>query len=359
MKQYDVVIVGAGPAGALAAYLLARAGKSVALLDRAAFPRPKICGDTLNPRCLPILRRLELGKAFNQLPHHVPRGLSLELDDRVVFSHEFPEHGRTIRAVSREIFDDWLRREGEEAGVEFFGQTTVRGITFEGDVSTNNGDFKGTFVLGADGRNSIVARRAGLMPHRSKGQRVAWQAQLDGSLIDDDIHMRVFDEGYYGLVKHSPDCGNICVIISQRGSATPQSIVNRYFPGCGSLAWHSIHPVTRHPASAPGKGRLWLAGDAYQVVEPFTGQGIYLALAGAEVAAACLMHALESRDVKESLGYYVDHCRKLYGPRLWVNRFVRWTTTGNKRAKRVLGFLERHPALLRRMLRAVQGTDAA
>ncbi len=68
----DVLIVGAGPAGAVAATVLARAGVRVRLLDRAAFPRDKLCGDTINPGTLAILRRLGLAGGIE------PRGLPID-----------------------------------------------------------------------------------------------------------------------------------------------------------------------------------------------------------------------------------------------------------------------------------------
>ena len=67
--SFDVLVVGAGPSGATAATVLARAGARVCLIDRAAFPRPKLCGDTLNPGALAILRRLDLAGCVE------PRGL--------------------------------------------------------------------------------------------------------------------------------------------------------------------------------------------------------------------------------------------------------------------------------------------
>src|ERR1700677_1726045 len=122
--SHDAVIVGAAPAGAVAALVLARAGKRVALLDRAAFPRAKVCGNCVNPSTWTIWRRLGLAESFAALPHHNTAGFAIHCEGRAVYTHDFPESGRGPRVVSREVLDDWLRREAERAGAEFFPETT-------------------------------------------------------------------------------------------------------------------------------------------------------------------------------------------------------------------------------------------
>src|ERR1700743_35964 len=125
MPSHDVVIVGAAPAGSLAALVLARAGKRVALLDRAAFPRPKVCGNCVNPSTWAIWQKLGLAEKFAALPHHNSTGFAIHRGGRTVYEHDFASPGRGPRCVSREVLDDWLRREAQGGGAEFFPETTV------------------------------------------------------------------------------------------------------------------------------------------------------------------------------------------------------------------------------------------
>ena len=98
--MHDVVIAGAGPAGSIAALVLARAGVKVALLDRARFPRPKLCGDSINPGALAVLRHLDIS--------HVTEG-GLLLDGMLVSGEGGVRvtglygGGRTGIALSREV----------------------------------------------------------------------------------------------------------------------------------------------------------------------------------------------------------------------------------------------------------------
>ena len=135
-REFDVVIAGAGPAGSLAAFILSRAGKSVALLDRAIFPRAKVCGDCLNPNCWSIWKRYGLADRFSQLPHQAIAGFSLELKGSPVFRKAFP---LAERSVQRATLDAWLCAEAQEQGAIFFPGTTVIAADCSGLVTTSEG----------------------------------------------------------------------------------------------------------------------------------------------------------------------------------------------------------------------------
>src|SRR5437763_15889657 len=97
--MYDVVVAGAGPAGAVAAAVLARAGTRVALIDRATFPRHKLCGDTLNPGVLAILGRLALGSAAERCGVPIA-GMILTGEDGSTIEGRYPG-GLLARAIGR------------------------------------------------------------------------------------------------------------------------------------------------------------------------------------------------------------------------------------------------------------------
>src|SRR5687768_14582772 len=163
----DVVIAGAGPAGALAATILARAGVRVRLFDRAKFPRPKLCGDTLNPGALGVLgRHVDVSSLINSsdpidgMMLTGPRGVTV----RATYGR-----GLAGRAITRDALDQWLVARAVEAGANFEEHVNVKGASVAGNrvtglMVTNGGNsaHPARIVIAADGRRSNVAIGRGL-----------------------------------------------------------------------------------------------------------------------------------------------------------------------------------------------------
>ncbi len=344
MPTYDAVIVGAAPAGSIAALVLARAGKRVALLDRAAFPRGKVCGNCVNPSTWAIWRRLGLAESFAALPHHASTGFAIHCEGRRVFEHDFrsPEYGP--RGVGRDVLDDWLRREAESAGAEFFPETTVTGLdAAEGVVATSRGEFRGALVVGADGRNSLVARQTGLMPPPRRCHRVGWQAVIPApSSLDDHVHMHVFEEGYFGFARTDETHAVISMVLDARRSQDPDKFARRYLPAFAPTEWRRLNPITRAPARLTA-GRVWLAGDAARVVEPFTGEGIGFALTTGLLAAETALTGFARNDPLAASAAYARAHRALYRRRAWVNLLVHWVLVDPARTVSIVRRLERLP----------------
>ncbi len=341
---HDAVIVGAAPAGSIAALVLARAGKRVALLDRAAFPRGKVCGNCVNPSTWAIWRRLGLVESFAALPHHASSGFAIHCEGRPVYAHIFPSPARGPRVVSRAVLDDWLRQEAERAGVEFFPETTVTGLDAEaGIVTTSRGEFRGELVLGADGRNSQVARLAGLMPPPRRCHRVGWQAIIAAPpALDDYIHMHVFEEGYFGFSRTDATHAVISMVLDARRSQDPDQFARRYLPPYAETEWRRLNPITRARAALT-TGRVWLAGDAARVVEPFTGEGIGFALATGELAVRTALDGFARKDFAAASAAYARAHRALYRRRAWANVLVHWVLVEPARTVRLVRRMERLP----------------
>src|ERR1700682_4328655 len=120
----DVRIVGAGPAGAVAATVLARAGARVRIVDRATFPRDKLCGDTLNPGTLTLLGRLQLSGAVEHLGLRLD-GMLVTGEGGVAIEARYP-HVLHARSISRRELDSVLLDEAVAAGADFEARVTVR-----------------------------------------------------------------------------------------------------------------------------------------------------------------------------------------------------------------------------------------
>ena len=125
----DVLVAGAGPAGSIVATLLARSGVRVLLVDRARFPRDKLCGDTLNPGAVALLRRLDLAEPIERdgLPIN---GMILtgERGARVTGTYR---HAMLGRALTRRVLDSHLLAAAIAAGAQFDDQVVVRGALVE------------------------------------------------------------------------------------------------------------------------------------------------------------------------------------------------------------------------------------
>lgn len=354
---HDVVIVGAAPAGSIAALILARAGHRVALLDRAAFPRTKVCGNCINPSAWHIWDRLGLRKSYEALPHQELAGFTLHSENRLIFEQTFQPPHRGPRAVARDVLDDWLRREAQNSGAEFFPETTVTGIDSKnGTVQTTCGEFSGQLIFGADGRNSPVARQANLMPSPRRCHRVAWQASIPAPPeLDDHVHMHLFEEGYFGICRYNSTHAVISMVLDSRHTQHPLELVRRTFPRLEEQSWLRMNPITRAPART-GSGCVWLLGDAARVVEPFTGEGITFALSTGVLAAESAIQGFIQKDPATALKHYAQAHRQLYRRRAWVNTLVRWSLTTPSHAVRVLRKIKPSPALVSFLSNRVHAT---
>ncbi len=158
--MYDAIVVGAGPAGSTAATNLAKKGLSVLLLDKAKFPRHKACGGGLTPH---IWNRhpeiLECVESFNYAGY-----IFVEDDPNPIYYERSEKLGAFIL---RRKFDHFLTINAVKAGVTFLEKESVKDVKVNTDsvtVNTDTESFSGLVVLGADGTNSIVAKKTGLNP---------------------------------------------------------------------------------------------------------------------------------------------------------------------------------------------------
>lgn len=357
MPSHDVIIVGAAPAGSLAALVLARAGHRVALLDRSAFPRTKVCGNCINPGAWDIWSKLGLTESYAKLPHHEITGFDIHVEGRTLYQHSFEPPQRGPRAVPRDVLDDWLCREAQDAGAEFFPETTVTGVDPKrGIVETTRGEFSGQLIFGADGRNSLIARQSGLMPPPRRCHRIAWQTSIPAPPnLDDHTHMHVFEEGYFGYCRTSPTHAVISMVLDSRRTQDPLLLARRFFPHFEHQDWLRMNPITRAPART-GSGRVWLLGDAARVVEPFTGEGIIFALSTGLLAAETALTGLARNDLAQALSTYSRSHRQLYRRRAWVNTLLRWLLTTPSRPVRLLRNVDRLPSLVSFLSHRVHAT---
>ena len=309
----DVLIAGAGPAGAIAALVLARAGVRVTMFDRARFPRDKLCGDTLNPGALAILRRLGIADvAAGGLPVD---GMIVTGEAGVRCAARYGD-GLYGRALRRCALDVALLTAARRAGASVEEGVLVRGPAIAGDTvrglivaTPRHRDCRITapVVIAADGSGSRVARALGLASYARRPRRWAVGAYFsdvdhEGGGCYGEMHVR--RGRYIGVAPLPGGFTNACVVTADRRALRDPLALLTDTLRCESLlaprfasARLLTRPVCLGPLAIASRGAgapgLLVAGDAAGFVDPMTGDGLRFAFRGGELAAAVALSALE------------------------------------------------------------------
>ena len=307
----DVLICGAGPAGVIASIVLARAGVRVRLLDRARFPRDKLCGDTLNPGALAVLERLGLGAVAAAGVPIAGMIVTGEAGVRVAGPYGDAVRGR---ALPRAALDLALLGAASDAGVQIEEGVLVREPALDDGrvtgvlVAARDGGslrLNAPVTIAADGAGSRLARALGLARHPARPRR--WAA---GAYFEQVRDMQPFGEmhvrrgRYIGVAPLPGGLANACVVTADRRAASrPEALLEQTLCTDAALAprFAGARRITRVQclgplaveSSACGAPGLLLAGDAAGFIDPMTGDGLRFALRGAELAALEALRALE------------------------------------------------------------------
>jgi geranylgeranyl reductase family protein len=326
---WDVVVVGAGPAGSTAARVAAERGASVLLIDRARFPRYKTCGGGL------------IGISLDLIPAAVH-----PIIERSIGTVRFSLRGGRVKRhsarpaflamVRRERFDDALAKAAVAAGATFVDGVQVKAISDNELVTltTSAGDIRAKVVIGADGTNGQTGRYVGVTPE-------AVDLGLEVELVDstDAWADEVFldwgpDRGSYAWM--FPKDGILTVgVIEAKGSPESTRAYLDTWVGQLGLGANEVHSSSGHltqwrmPGSPLRRGNVIVAGDAAALLDPWTREGISYALRSGTWAG----EAAASGD----LAGYCDRVQRELGAEIAAG-------------KRMLGFFEQHPGIVHAVL---------
>lgn len=316
--HFDVAVVGAGPAGSVAAMILARAGARVALIDKASFPRDKACGDLVGPRGVQLLADLGI-----TVPHAGRAGDMVVVGPtgRRTRLPALPGHGYADHALvaPRHAFDDLLRTAALEAGaipvtgrctgLQCSDQRTSVDVRLQGAADRCSA-IDADAVVGADGATSAVARAAGLIDEAATLWAFALRGYVPGQLAEPVIVLR--DErpwralpGYGWAFPGVGGAANVGLGLGLGARRADSRLVRQRFAAfCNDLPALGILDRSAAPERqiggwlrmggagiVPARGRLLLVGDAAGLVNPLQGEGIGPAMQSAQLAALALLEA--------------------------------------------------------------------
>jgi menaquinone-9 beta-reductase len=376
MRRVDVVVVGAGPAGTATAILMAERGLTVVLLDKAGFPRPKICGEYLSPEVARMLDRLGILKEVDAAGAQPLRGMRLVAPDGTVIPATYPTTGpwRGYRdhamAIPREIFDRILLDHARSLPVDVRERHRVTGLRIDGDLVTGvegadaegrSFEVRSRLVVGADGRTSIVARSLGLVrPHRLKRLALIQDVEgLDGFEQMGEIYVDPPD--YSILNPVAPGLVNLSLVVPLSHARPFRGRLETFFHARLKQLRHLIPRLERmrplgrlmamgplaYRVKEPRHGGVLLVGDAAGFYDPFTGEGLYTALRSAELLAEVSHAALARGDVSARvLGAYAEARRRVLRDKDRATRVLQFIIARRRLADRVAHALARRPALL-------------
>jgi menaquinone-9 beta-reductase len=349
MNAVDVVVVGAGPAGTVAASALASAGASVRLVDRSRFPRPKLCGDTLNPGAFAVLQGLEAKGPANGLCARLRTralpidGMTVSGPDGTTITADYPAGIRGF-SITRSELDMMLVERAAACGVDISeGVRAVTPLVERGTVvgvrveTPGSEAWRARVVIIADGRGSRLAAALGLSQFAHRPRRWAFGGYFSGvTTVEGHGEMHLRHYGYVGLSPVPGGLTNVCVVQPLTGPSPgrlhPQSIIpmtiaadawlrERFASARQESPVVALGPLAVDAAGCGVPGAL-LAGDAAGFVDPMTGDGLRFALRGGVLAARAALHELATG--RASFSMLQRRRQYEFAPKWRFNRTLRW-----------------------------------
>lgn len=366
LPPQDAVVIGAGPAGAVVARELARRGCSVLLVDKAHFPRPKVCGCCVNAAAAGTLRRLGLG-------HVLAGGVPLR-DVRIGAGRR----SAAVRlpggvALSREAFDLALVREAVKAGVQLREGTTAKLEGGEVSLSERPGSSRPTLE---SIRPKVVILATGLSGTDAPpeaGSRIGAGVAIPAGAVPafftpGTIFMATGRGGYVGLVRVEDGRLDVAAafdiaFVKASGGLGPaaDAVLGEVgwprVPGFAELPWKGTPALTRRAKALAGE-RWFAVGDAAGYVEPFTGEGMAWAVAGAAALAPIAARGVLQWKPSYVRDWEVAH-RRVLGKRQRVCRVVSRVLRSPALTGQFVRALAAFPILARPVVAAINRAPAA
>lgn len=357
IADYDVIVIGGGPAGLAAAITARRGGARVLLIERGPYPRHKVCGEFVSAESLGLLNRLLGSNSLLQNSVRISQA-RLFLEGRLIVTPVGPP----AASISRFDLDASLWNAASAEGVEARQQTTVQRCNGSGpfQVVTAAETFTGQAVINASGRWSNLSVSPSMNGDSEKkwlGLKVHFAEDAPGPSVD----LYFFDGGYCGVQpiqlagQQQRGRVNVCAMVEARVASNLIQVFAQH-PQLlqRSRGWQPVsQPASTSPLlfrdPEPEQNGLLLAGDAAGFVDPFVGDGISLALRSGALAATSLGAFLCGQaSLAEAARCYSQAYREQFLPVFRTSSTLRRILRLPAALRSALSFvLEKNPAIAR------------
>jgi geranylgeranyl reductase family protein len=329
MLDCDVIIAGAGPAGAAAAIHMAKAGLRVVLVDSQVFPRDKVCGDFLSPGALLELKALGLTRSAGFKRSNPIRDAALYLDGTQLVTSRVPRlpDGPASRVIPRKTLDNWIVARARDAGAEIREGHRVTAFAEDAagiEVSLECGEgtrrLTAQLLVGADGSSSVVARamrgHGALDDDRIIAVRGYFEG-VNGPASQADLYFTTDSfPGYCWIFPAGSSIANVGVgmilkTLPPRGDHLRKLLLRlieadpalkKRLAGARLVGNIVGWPLTTFNGRLSlVSDRVMLIGDAAGLINPLNGEGIQNALVSARFAADTVMACMERGDFSEAM----------------------------------------------------------
>jgi len=355
-RQFDLAIVGGGPAGASAAITAARMGAKVLLFEARDFPRHRVCGEFVSAESLDLLTGLlqntpQAASVFANAP--VINRTRLLFDGRVIDVEVSP----AALSISRYDLDALLWGAAQSVGVEVHSNCEV--LASDGDgpftVPTSAGGYTSKALIVAAGRWSQFTSDRSLPPG-PKWIGLKAHFREPNAKLSTDLYF--FENGYCGVQPVATDVVNACAMVRSDCATSLEQVFALHPKLAGRAAgWHALMPpistaplVYRKPQ--PVRDSMMFVGDAAAFIDPFAGDGISIALRSGRVAAECLREFLSGRSsLVDAVAAYQREYNRQFAPLISAASRIRSLFSLPEIAKPAVFELLRLPGLIPYVIR--------
>jgi menaquinone-9 beta-reductase len=316
-QRFDAVVIGGGPAGSAAAHVIAGTGMNVAVIDKAIFPRNKLCGGLLTQRSQSVFKSI-FGDVWGPAIETVADGIVFYHRDR--FLNRLDSYKR-VYFTSRPNYDTYLLELAEKRGAKIFQGRVVNSIDFQSrTVSLADGrTIKADFVIGADGVNSRISRLIDGSSDRRRTLAFGLECEVPRELLKRPIHSPEIYLGIarwgYGWVFPKKDSATVGLAGLLSSNSTLRLDFEQFLKQvCGflpAIPYEGHHIPFGYYLNTPGRAATLLVGDAAGLVEPVTGEGIAFAMLSGKYAGEAVIRAAEQGNPASALGFYLEEYRRI------------------------------------------------